>query len=108
MKRALFSLLVAITPLIEQHAIASQEGNLNLENACTSLLRNLLVNPNSLDVSNIDYSNTNPSTIGAFLIDYSAKNSTGARVSERAFCELTDSSSASIMSGARRDYSHLK
>ncbi|CAI8160202.1 MAG: Uncharacterised protein [Prochlorococcus marinus str. MIT 9215] len=92
-------------------ALANQAGNRFLKDACISILKNLLFKPQTLQISAIKYSkhsNTNPDTLGAILVDYSAKNKSGLIVDERAYCELTDRATVSIMSGARRNFSHLK
>ena len=108
MKRIFVLGLMTVAHIYAAPSFADQSKNKYLKAACTSVLENLLLNPQSLKVSSVSYSSSNGVGLGAFFIDYSALGKSGVVVEERAFCELTDRATVSIMSGARRDYSHLK
>ena len=108
MKRIFVFGLMAVAHIYAAPSFADQSKNNYLKAACTSVLENLLLNPQTLKVNSISYSSSNGVGLGAFFIDYSALGKSGVVVEERAFCELTDRATVSIMSGARRDYSHLK
>ena len=100
--------LVTVVHICAAPSFADQSENRYLKAACTSVLKNLLLNPHSLKVNSVSYSSSTGTGLGAYFIDYSALGKSGAVVKERAFCELTDRATVSIMSGARRNYSHLK
>lgn len=108
MKRIFVLGLMTVAYIYAAPSFADQSKNKYLKAACTSVLENLLLNPQSLKVNSVSYSSSNGVGLGAFFIDYSALGKSGVVVEERAFCELTDRATVSIMSGARRDYSHLK
>ena len=109
MKRIFVLALMTVAHIHAAPSFADQSKNKYLKAACTSVLENLLLNPQSLEVNSVSYySSSNGVGLGKFFIDYSALGKSGVVVEERAFCELTDRATVSIKSGARRDYSHLK
>ena len=92
---------VLVNPLAAVAEVKSMTPTKYQVAACKSILEHLLLRPESLQVLVYEPSD------GYILIDYKAKNMEGNFIQERAFCEITNRATVSIMTAHRRYSSHL-
>jgi len=93
--------------ILSPAVVKANQISTHLEGACVEILKSRLKKPDSLKVKNIESTQGSDSSPGSIFIDYAASNRSGKIIQERAYCQVPDRATVSMMTAHRREYSHL-
>ena len=95
--------LLVFTPVVSK----ANQVSPHLESACVEILKSRLKKPASLKITTIESTQGSNTSPGSIFVDYTASNNSGKIIKERAYCQVPDRATVSMMTAHRREYSHL-